>query len=92
MVKPSKGPLSGNSRKLRGKSITTVTQAVRTFNVGDKVLITPKAKSEGLPHLRYANKHGVIKEKRGKAYLVEVRDYKKKKTLIVGTVHLKLVQ
>lgn len=92
MVKPSKGAFSGRTRKLRGKSITSVAQAVRTFKVGDKVLITPKAKFKGLPHLRYSNRHGVIKEKRGNGYLVEVGDYNKKKTIIVGTVHLKLAK
>jgi ribosomal protein L21E len=29
-------------------------------------------------------------ESRGKSYIVEVKDGKKKKKLIVGTVHLKL--
>lgn len=92
MVKPSKGPFSGRTRKLKGKSITSVTQAVRAFNVGDKVMIAPKAKFKGLPHLRYSNRHGIIKERRGNGYLVEISDYKKKKGIIVGAVHLKLAQ
>ncbi|MEW6748127.1 MAG: 50S ribosomal protein L21e [Candidatus Micrarchaeota archaeon] len=92
MVKPSKGAFSGRTRKLRGKSITSVTQAVRKFNVGDKVVIAPKAKFEGLPHLRYSARHGVIKEKRGNGYLVEVGDFKMRKSVIVGAVHLKLSQ
>ena len=90
MVKASRGLLSKRTRKLKGKSITTVAQLVRTFKVGDKVIIAPKAKSGGLPHLRYSSRHGVIREKRGKSYVVEVGDFNKKKSVIVGPVHLKL--
>jgi|PlaIllAssembly_1097288.scaffolds.fasta_scaffold2526319_1 large subunit ribosomal protein L21e len=90
MVKRSKGAFNGRTRKLKGKSIVTVAQAVRTFNVGDKVVITPKAKWDGMPHLRYSGKQGKILEKRGKAYIVEVRDFSVKKSIIVGPIHLKM--
>ena len=90
MVKRSRGSFSGRTRKLRGKGRVSVAQAVRTFNVGDKVIITPKAKRAGLPNLRYANRHGVVVEKRGKSYLVKVRDQSAVKQIIVGPVHLKL--
>ncbi|MBI5227633.1 hypothetical protein HY988_03535 [Candidatus Micrarchaeota archaeon] len=90
MVKSSRGMLSRRTRKLKGKSIVSVAQYVRTFNIGDKVLITPKAKREGLPHLRYSNKHGIVVEQRGKSYVVEVDDYSKKKKVIAGSVHLRL--
>ena len=90
MVKPSKGALSGRTRKLRGKHRVSVAQSVRTFGIGDKVIISPKAKPKGLPHLRYANRHGTVVERRGKGYVVEVGDYKKRKKIIVGSVHLKL--
>jgi large subunit ribosomal protein L21e len=88
MVKRSKGAFNGRTRKLKGKSIVTVAQIIRTFKVGDKVVVTPKARWDGMPHLRYTGRQGVILEKRGKAYMVEVRDYKVKKNIIVGAVHL----
>lgn len=75
---------------LRGKGRVTVAQAVTTFNVGDRVVITPKAQRSGLPHMRYANRHGTIVEKRGAGYVVEVGDMKATKKIVVGTVHLKL--
>jgi ribosomal protein L21E len=59
---------------LKGKSTVTVAEYVKTFKVGDKVVIIPKAKPAGMPHLRYANRHGVIIEQRGKSYVVEVPD------------------
>lgn len=75
---------------LRGKGRVSVAKAVATFKVGDKVVITPKAIRSGLPHMRYANRHGKIVEKRGQAYLVEVADMNATKRIIVGTVHLQL--
>jgi ribosomal protein L21E len=90
MVKPSKGAMSKRTRKLKGKSVASVARLVRTFKVGDKVIITPKARHGGLPHLRYSSRHGVITEKRGKSYVVEVGDFNTKKSVIVGPVHLKL--
>ncbi len=75
---------------LRGKGKVSVAKAVATFNIGDKVVITPRAIRSGQPHLRYANRHGKIVEKRGMAYLVEVTDMNATKRLIVGTVHLQL--
>jgi len=90
MVKPSKGFFNRRTRKLKGKSVNSVAKLVRTFNVGDKVVIAPRAKFKGLPHLRYSSRHGIIREKRGKSYLVEVKDMDSKKTVIVGSVHLKL--
>ncbi len=90
MVQRSRGTSSARTRKLRGKGKVSVAKSVRTFNVGDKVIITPKAIRAGMPHLRYANRHGIIKEKRGRSYLVEVGDMKATKTLVVGPVHLEL--
>ena len=72
--------------------MVSVARVVRTFNVGDKVVITPKANWVGLPHMRYSGKQGVVVEKRGKSYVVEVRDYAQKKMIIAGPVHLTLAK
>lgn len=90
MVKASKGAMNRRTRKLKGKSTVTVTEYVRTFNVGDKVIISPKAKWIGMPHLRYTGKQGVVTEKRGRGYVVEVSDYSKKKAIVTSSIHLKL--
>lgn len=89
MVKRSKGAYAGRTRKLRGKSRVSVAQQIRTFEIGQKVVIAPKAKWLGMPHLRFSNRHGIIVEKRGKSYVVEVADFSVKKRVIVGPIHLK---
>ena len=81
--------MNRRTRMLKGKSTVTVAEYVKTFKVGDKVVIVPKAKRAGMPHLRYANRHGVVVEQRGKSYVVEVPDMTSKKQVIVGSIHLK---
>ncbi|MFH1521200.1 MAG: 50S ribosomal protein L21e [Candidatus Micrarchaeota archaeon] len=90
MVKPSKGAFSKRTRKLKGKCGVSVARLVQTFNVGDKVVISPVAKYKGLPNLRYIGRHGTVIEKRGKGYVVKVRDLKTTKDIVTGAVHLKL--
>ncbi len=92
MVKPSKGALSKKTRRLKGKGRVSVAQQVRTFKVGDKIVITPMAKRGGIPHLRFTSRHGVIVEKRGKSYLVEVKDMTTTKKIVVGPIHLTLAK
>ena len=91
MAKQSRGTLSGKTRFLRGRSRSTVAESVRTFKIGDKVLISPKASISGMPHLRYANRHGIVVEKRGRSYVVEVKDGKKTKKLVTGPIHMRKV-
>ncbi len=90
MVRASKGPMNRQTRRLKGKSTVTVAEYVKTFKVGDKVVIKPKAKWIGMPHLRYSNRHGFVVEKRGKSYVVEVKDYSKTKKVVVSPIHLVL--
>lgn len=90
MVKRSKGTLSSMTRRLRGKARVTVAEQVKTFSIGDQVIINPKARSEGMPAMRYKGRHGDVIEKRGKAYVVRIRDGNKMKELVAGSIHLKL--
>lgn len=88
MVKRSKGILSKNTRKMKRKKKTTIPEAVQKFKVGDKVVFKPKATTKGRPHLRYRNKHGIIREARGSSYVLEIKDGGKTKKLISRAIHL----
>jgi large subunit ribosomal protein L21e len=89
MVKNSKGTLSGNSRKLRGRMNLTVCDQVKTFQVGTKVVIKQRAASSGQPHMRYKGRHGTIVEKRGGCYVIKIKDGGLEKRLIASPIHLK---
>ena len=91
MVKRSRGTLSGKSRFLRGrgKSKITVAKQVETFKIGEKVILSPMAEPKGMPHLRYAGRHGKVIEKRGKSYVIEIKDGDSIKKIIASSVHIK---
>lgn len=92
MVKRSKGTLSKKTKKTKSKKKTTVSERVQKFKVGDRVVFEPREMTEGRPHLRYRNRHGVIKEARGRnSYVVEIKDGGKTKYLISNSIHLKAV-
>lgn len=94
MVKKSKGPRSGTRKKLRQRPSKrpTITKFLQSFRSGDKVVIYPEPSShKGMPFHRYKGKVGVVSGKRGKSYLVDILDGKKKKTLISKPEHLRKV-
>ena len=88
MVKRSRGSLSGRTRHLTSKRKLTVSDMVRTYPVGSKVLVSVKPRREGMPAPRYHGRHGTIVEKQGSAYIVEVKDGKARKRLVVSPIHL----
>ncbi len=91
MTKRSAGLFSGRTRNLarhHKPSAQSVRSYVKDFEIGDKVAIVPKGSVRNIPHPRYKGRIGVIKEKRGNAYVVEVTIMKAKRTLIVPAIHL----
>lgn len=87
-MRKSKGYLSTRTKKLAGKGRIRVSAIVKSFKVGDKVIIDPQAYRAGLPHMRYINKQGRIIEKRGQSYVIEIKDGGMKKQIISHPVHL----
>jgi len=96
MVKKSHGLRSATRRKLRKKvreKKLKVTPYLQEFDIGQKVVIDPEpASQKGMPFRRYIGRVGVVKEKRGNAYLVEIKNGKKTKIIISNPEHLKPVK
>ena len=91
MVKRSHGTLSKRSRLLRkraGKKKLGVTKLLKSFKEGQRVSIDFKSGFSGMPHPRYRGKTGIVIEKRGGAYVVQLRDGNAIKRLIIPAVHL----
>ena len=86
MVKKSRGLRSRTRRSYKLKRRINITQYIQEFDIGEKVVIYPNSSSQhSIPHKRYKGKVGVIKGKRGKAYIVEVGT----KTIITKPEHLR---
>lgn len=91
-MRRSLGKMSKRSRAL-GESARklTIPGLISGYKIGDVVSIDPQSKYSGMPHPRYRGKTGPIAERRGKAYVVKIKDGNMMKDLIVPPVHLRLV-
>ena len=76
---------------MRSKKRPTINDFVQNLNMGEKVFVNiqPNIKNQGYPYIRYQGTCGTIVGKRGDAYMVQVRDKKKQKVLLLKPVHLK---
>lgn len=94
MVKASKGIMEKSRQKLRRRvrerGLSPITRALRTFEVGDKAVILIDASiQEGWPHHRFHGLTGTVVERRGRAYVLDVRFGGKMKKAIVYPEHLR---
>ena len=91
MPERSKGLFSGMTRHLarhHKPSKLRIRDLIKSFEVGEKVAIVPKGSFRDIPHPRYRGKIGIVKEKRGNAYVVEVNSMSAKRLVIVNNRHL----
>ena len=90
MARRSKGKISKRSRLLKKKSGEKLglSKLLKSFKTGDEVKIDLKVGYSGMPHPRYRGKHGKVLEKRGRAYVVQIKDGNAVKELIIPGVHL----
>jgi len=94
MSRRSRGLFSGRSRDLARHQLPSkisVREIIKSYKVGDKVAIVPKSNMKNIPHPRYKGRIAKIIEKRGSAYVVELKVFKATKRLTVPGLHLKKV-
>lgn len=94
MVKKSRGFRARTRKKLRQKPSyrPPITKFLEEFAIGQRVVVVQEPSShKGMPFPRFKGKIGKITGKRGKSYLVEIRDGKKIKQVISRPEHLKTI-
>lgn len=76
-------------KKPREKGKTGLSKILRDYASGDKVVIkiNPSVQ-KGMPHRRYHGRIGIVAEKRGRAYIVNVTQGNATKQIIVRPEHL----
>lgn len=94
MVKASRGTRSKTrqifrkSPRMRG--MTSITHEFQTFEKGEKVsVVIDPSVHYGTPHSRFQGKTGVVTGQQGRAFVVELYDGNKLKTVIARPEHLK---
>jgi large subunit ribosomal protein L21e len=91
MTKRSHGHLAGRSRHLarhHKPSELNTGSLIKEFSIGDMVTIIPKGNSKNIPHPRYRGRTGTVVERRGSAYIVELRMMSAKRRIVVPSIHL----
>jgi len=91
MTKRSSGSLVGKTRTMarhRKPSKLRVRDLVKSFNIGDSVVVLQSGNMSNAPHMRYRGRTGKVLEKRGSAYVIELRMFDSWKKLVVPAVHL----
>lgn len=80
-------------KSYKDKGKISISNYLQTFNLNEKVLLKAEpAVQKGMYFPRFHGKIGTIKGKQGNCYEVEIKDFKKTKTLIVHPIHLRKCQ
>ncbi|MBR9682033.1 MAG: 50S ribosomal protein L21e [Candidatus Altiarchaeota archaeon] len=95
MATKAKG-FRARSRHKLGKSVRrmpSVNKMLQEFELKERIqVVIEPAIHEGMPHPRFHGKSGIIREKRGRSYIVEIKDVRKAKLITCHPVHLKKVK
>ncbi len=88
MAKRSRGTHSKGTKRFKRKKRITLNEKMKTFEIGEKVMLKIAPEMSTAPHRRYHGRCGTIVEKRGCAYVVEIKDGKKTKKILTTPVHI----
>jgi len=92
MVIKSHGPKRRTREKFRKIGRVAINRFLKEFKIGERVVIDIDSYSQqGVPFRRFQGLSGTVIEKRGKAYIVEIKDGGKTKQIIAKPEHLKTI-
>ena len=78
-------------RRVREKGLSPVSRAIQVFESGQMVHIRiDPSVHKGMPNTKFHGKTAKVEGKRGRSYILNVRDGRKMKKIFVRPEHLKL--
>ena len=90
MVRKSYGKMRGTRKKLSVKEKPGVTMYMKGFEIGDRVHVTMKAGKR--PYPKFHGLTGEVVGKRGRAYIIAVRNKKAVKKIVLKPEHLRALK
>ena len=76
-------------KRTREKGKIKLSRMFQKLEIGDRVCVVRElAEKAGFP-FRIQGKSGVVEEKKGKAYVIKLKDINKEKKFIINPIHLK---
>ncbi len=77
-------------KNLRQRGLPPVTSLIQEFETGQKVhVVCESSIQKGMPHRRFHGKTGTVIGRRGRAWVLTVRDGDSQKVVIARPQHLK---
>ena len=94
MVKASKGIMEKTRQKFRRspreRGLSPITRSLQSFKVGERVtIVIDSSVQKGWPHHRFHGMTGTVVERRGAAFVVDVRFGGRIKKAVVRPEHLR---
>ena len=81
-----------NKKNIRTRGKLPLSKFFQNLNQGDSVaVVKERSLNFNFPE-RLQGRTGVVKEKRGKAYIVAIKDQKKEKDFLIEPIHLKKIK
>lgn len=78
-------------KKIRTKGKIKLSKMFQEFKNGDSVVLNRELSLGCNFHRRINGRVGIITGKRGKAYIIKIKEYNKEKQIIANPVHLKKI-
>ena len=78
-----------NKKPLRTKGKLQLSRYFQELKEGDRVSVIREMSVVGSFPKRLQGKTGVVEGRRGKAYIVKIKDIQKEKSFLINPIHLK---
>ena len=81
-----------NKKPLRTKGKLQLSRYFQELKEGDRVSVIREMSVVGSFPKRLQGKTGVVEGRRGKAYIVKIKDIQKEKSFLINPIHLKKIK
>ncbi len=79
-------------KSIRTRGKLQLSKYFQKFEKGDSVAIAKEKSIKSSFPLRLQGRTGIIEEKRGKSYIVKIKDQNKEKKFLIEPIHLKKIK
>ena len=79
-------------KKIRTRGKLRLSRYFQELKIGDPVAIVREPAVQSKFPVRLQGRTGVIENKRGKSYIIKIKDHTKEKRFIIEPIHLKKIK
>ncbi|HTY44357.1 MAG TPA: 50S ribosomal protein L21e [Patescibacteria group bacterium] len=81
----------GKRKRIESRGRVGLSKLFKEFNLGDAVAVVKEPSVDSRFPLRIQGSTGIVSEKRGRSYMVEIYTQDKKKKFLIEPAHLKKI-